>query len=102
MKTDIHPSLFFSSFCRNRDGVLKNAEEIERLKKICKDLEAKSTEDERKVSDLNVNIENLTMNVSLNNRTVQGLLEDRKLRCFGNNLGWSVSNYKRPPLIISY
>lgn len=88
-----HSPCFFVilSRCRNRDGVQKNAEEIERLKKICKDLESKSTEDERKVSDMNVNIENLTMNVSLNNRTVQGLLEDRKLH-FGNDVG-SVSDY---------
>ena len=48
------------------------------LKKIVKDLDVKSTDDENRVRDLNVNVENLNMNVSLQHRTVLGLVEDRK------------------------
>ena len=55
-----------------------NAKEIELLKKMVHELDVKSQEDEKRVSDMNVNIENLHMNVSFHNRTVQGQLEDRK------------------------
>ena len=48
------------------------------LSKVSKELEAKSQEDEQKVRELNVNVENLNMNVSLQHRTVLGLVEDRK------------------------
>ena len=56
----------------------KNAEEIALLKKITKELEQKSHHDEQRVSDLNVAIENLNMNVSMNNRNVANMLEDCK------------------------
>ena len=42
-----------------------NADEIARLKMIANELDGKSQEDEKKVSDLNVTVENLHMNVSL-------------------------------------
>ena len=45
---------------------------------MVKDLEDKSIEDENRVRDMNVVVENLNMNVSLNQRTVIGNLEDRK------------------------
>ena len=45
---------------------------------MAKELEKKSTEDEMKVSDNNVTIENLTMNVAMQNRTVVNMMEDRK------------------------
>ena len=63
---------------RNRDGVAKNAEEIALLKKIAKELEKKSGFDETRVDDMSVRIENLQMNISLQNRTVMGCIEDRK------------------------
>ena len=63
---------------RNRDGVAKNAEEIALLKKIARELEQKSKHDEQRVSDMNVAIENLNMNVSLTNRNVANMLEDCK------------------------
>lgn len=47
---------------------------------MIKELEMKSTEDENRVRDMNVTVENLTMNLSMNHRTVMGLQEDRKLR----------------------
>jgi len=34
--------------------------------------------EEKKVSDMNVTVENLHMNVSMQHRTVIGLVEDRK------------------------
>ena len=64
---------------RNKEGVQTNADEIARLKMIASELDSKSQEDEKKVSDLNVTVENLHMNVSLQHRTVIGLVEDRKL-----------------------
>ena len=42
------------------------------------DLAEKSEVEEKKVSDHNVTIENLHMNVALNHKTVMGLTEDRK------------------------
>jgi len=45
---------------------------------MVKDLEDKSIEDENRVRDMNVVVENLNMNVSLNQRTVIGNLEDHK------------------------
>ena len=64
---------------RNSTGVAKNAEEIANLKKMVQELNEKSQEDEKRVSDMNVTVENLNMNVSLQHRTVLGLVEDRKL-----------------------
>ena len=66
------------NFNRNRDGVAKNTADIELLKKICKELEQKSQIEETKVSDMNVNIENLIMNVSLQHRETSSIIEDRK------------------------
>ena len=63
---------------RNKQGVAKNAEEIELLKRITKELENKSRDDEKKIGENYVNIENMQMNVSLQHRTITGLVEDRK------------------------
>jgi len=43
------------------------------------ELDARGQSDEKRLSEMNVTIENLNMNVSLQNRTVMGLVEDRKL-----------------------
>ena len=56
----------------------KNTDDIARILAIVKDLEAKSQDDESRVREMNVNVENLNMNVSLQHRTVLGLVEDRK------------------------
>ena len=45
---------------------------------MLKELEEKSIEDEERVRQTNVNVENLNMNVSLQQKTVLGLVEDRK------------------------
>lgn len=45
---------------------------------MVKELNEKSQVDEKRVSEMNVNVENLNMNVSLQHRTVLGLVEDRK------------------------
>ena len=45
---------------------------------MIKDLDSKSQDDENRVREMNVNVENLNMNVSLQHRTVLGLVEDRK------------------------
>ena len=57
---------------------LRNADDIAQLKKICKDLENMNIEEEKKISENHVTIENLTMNLSLHQRTITGLVEDRK------------------------
>ena len=49
----------------NGDGIANNKREIDLLKQISTELDVKSQEDEKKVSDLNVTIENLNMNFSL-------------------------------------
>ena len=56
----------------------KNTDDIAKILAIVKDLEAKSQDDESRVREMNVNVENLNMNVSLQHRTVLGLVEDRK------------------------
>ena len=63
---------------RNSTGVQKNADDIAKLRAIVKELEAKSQHDEGRVRDMNLHVENLHMNVSLQHRTVMGLVEDRK------------------------
>lgn len=63
---------------RNATGVAKNADDIANLKRMVQELCEKSQEDEKRVSDMNVNVENLNMNVSMQHRTVLGLVEDRK------------------------
>ena len=45
---------------------------------MVQELIEKSQEDEKRVSEMNVNVENLNMNVSMQHRTVIGLVEDRK------------------------
>ena len=65
---------------RNQKGVVANKDEIAQLKRMIKDLDAKSQDDENRVREMNVNVENLNMNVSLQHRTVLGLVEDRKSR----------------------
>lgn len=49
------------------------------MKKMLNELDARGQSDEKRLSEMNVTIENLNMNVSLQNRTVMGLVEDRKL-----------------------
>lgn len=46
---------------------------------MCNELDIRGQEDEKRVSELNVTVENLNMNVSMNHRTVLGHVEDRKL-----------------------
>jgi len=46
--------------------------------KMCKELENKSIDDEKRVSENHVNIENIQMNVSMQYRTTTNLIEDRK------------------------
>ena len=45
---------------------------------MIKEMNEKDQVDESRVSGLNVNVENLHMNVSMQHRTVIGLVEDRK------------------------
>ena len=42
------------------------------------ELDARGQQDEKRLSEMNVSVENLNMNVSLQHRTVLGLVEDRK------------------------
>lgn len=63
---------------KNSEGVATNADEIAKLKKISNELDVRGQEDEKRVSELNVTVENLTMNVSMQHRTVIGLVEDHK------------------------
>ena len=44
------------------------------------ELNEKSQIDEKRVSEMNVNVENLNMNVSIQNRSIMNLVEDRKSR----------------------
>ena len=46
---------------------------------MCNELDIRGQEDEKRVSELNVTVENLNMNVSMNHRTILGHVEDRKL-----------------------
>lgn len=48
---------------------------------MVEELDIRGQEDEKHISELNVNVENLTMNVSLQHRTITGLVEDRKFTC---------------------
>ena len=64
----------------------KNKEEIDNLKRMVKELNEKSQVDEKRVSEMNVNVENLNMNVSMQHRTVIGLVEDRKLELLEKSL----------------
>lgn len=57
----------------------KNANEIEMLKKMCKELENKTIEDEQKISELHVDINNLSMNQKLHHRQAEDNHEDCKL-----------------------
>ena len=65
--------------CRNKDGVAKNAEDIALLKKMCHELEQKTIEDEKLISELNINVTNLSMNEKLHYREACDNYEDRKL-----------------------
>ena len=68
---------------------------------MVQELNEKSQSDEKRVSEMNVNVENLNMNVSLQHRTVIGLIEDRKFyisdmkldiwKSDNSNLYWFVS-----------
>ena len=66
-------------FYRNKQGVADNAKEIDLLKKMVKELEQKTIEDEKMISELNVNVTNLTMNEKLHYREAQDNHEERKL-----------------------
>ena len=63
---------------RNTSGVAKNTEDIALMKKMISELEKKSLIDEKRVNDLNVTVENVSMNLSIQHRTVINLIEDRK------------------------
>ena len=63
---------------RNTSGVAKNTEDIALMKKMISELEKKSLIDEKRVNDLNVTVENVSMNLSMQHRTVINLIEDRK------------------------
>ena len=54
-----------SDIATNKEGIANNKREIDLLKQISTELDVKSQEDEKRVSDLNVTIENLNMNFSL-------------------------------------
>ena len=69
----------YRNVTKNSEGVATNADEIAKLKKISNELDVRGQEDEKRVSELNVTVENLTMNVSMQHRTIIGLVEDRKL-----------------------
>lgn len=62
----------------NSKNIEANAIEIAHLKKICADLEAKSMQDEQKIRENHINVENLHMNVNLFNQTINGLVNDNK------------------------
>lgn len=55
---------------RNKTGVANNAEEIEKLKRICKDLEEKSNYIEDKASENQTNIESCNLNMSMGFKNV--------------------------------
>lgn len=69
----------YFSVLRNKTGVANNADEIEKLKKICKELEQKTINNDNKISDMNVELENLNMNIKLSIRELNDSFEDRKL-----------------------
>ena len=69
-------------FYRNKQGVADNAKEIDLLKKMVKELEQKTIEDEKMISELNVNVTNLTMNEKLHYREAQDNHEERKLHFY--------------------
>ena len=71
---------------RNKEGVAANADEIEKLKRICKELEDKAEEQEATVSDLNARLESTIVNIGLNNKTTRQQLHDRKLQIGAPNL----------------
>ena len=47
---------------RNKEGIAKNRADIDLLNKIAKELEMKTIEDEKAISELNINITNMSMN----------------------------------------
>jgi hypothetical protein len=49
------------------------------LKKICKELEQKTINNDNKISDMNVEMENMNMNMKLSMREINDSMEDRKL-----------------------
>ena len=62
----------------NTDGIANNKREIDRLKQITDQLDQKSQEDEKRVSDMNVTIENLNMNFAIFKGSTNDGFEDRK------------------------
>lgn len=56
----------------------QNKEDIEALKKICKELENKSVYMEEKVSDLNANQESMQVNMTLNQRNTMMMIDELK------------------------
>lgn len=67
----------FVPLLRNKENIGKNADDIAMLKKICKELEQKSLQEEEKLSALHIEVENIQMNMSLNHRTVIQITDDR-------------------------
>ena len=63
---------------------------------MIKEMNEKDQVDESRVSGLNVNVENLHMNVSMQHRTVIGLVEDRKSKPNPKKTSKLIKNMKLP------
>lgn len=84
---------------RNKEGVAKNADEIEKLKAMAKQLEDKTIEHDDKISGLGTDLENIGMNMSLMRREFDEKLDDRKLQTtYTSVIHYIVSNI--PCLIV--
>ncbi len=59
-----------SRFYRNKTGVAQNKDDIDHLKKVCKELEEKSLYIDENLSDLKANMETTNINMTLNHKSV--------------------------------
>lgn len=66
------------NYHRNKEKSLANADEIEKLKQLIKELEAKSVEQEENISELKATSESNAMNISLTNNTLQEKTDELK------------------------
>lgn len=66
------------NYHRNKEKSLANADEIEKLKQLIKELEAKSVEQEENISELKATTESNAMNISLTNNTLQEKTDELK------------------------
>ena len=64
--------------CRNKEGVAANKDEIEKLKKICKELEKWNLEEQEKIDNISLDHNNLAMNCSLNQRQNNDTFEEQQ------------------------